>query len=236
MWAAHHRERWADLDAREEPTEAGRRLDAGGFVLADPFETILRSISASYLRGAWGRVSDVLARYHLAPADLSWGWLHPGETRIAGLEQRAAPSDFAGWTSRDLKLFDRDSRYRAIDAQLARGEPALRCAVSWRSFKWSIAPDDVASGLRLVAALSTDESTDWAPAWILQHASAESGAWIEIARALDALDHDALDQALARAQATYAPLGNEMVLRGFASFIGQPGMNLAVRFPQAPSG
>lgn len=93
MWAAHHRERWPDLDAREGPTDAGGRLEVGGFVLADPFEAILRSISASYIRNAWERVRDVLTRSRLAPADLSWGWLHPGKTWIAGLEQRAAASD-----------------------------------------------------------------------------------------------------------------------------------------------
>jgi hypothetical protein len=179
----------------------------------------------------------VLARFHLAaPADLSWGWLHSGETRIAGLEQRAAPSDYVGWISRELKHIDGDSRYRAIDAELAQEQLALRCASSWRTFKWSIASDDVALGLRLIKALSTDESTDWAPKWILQHAGTKSGAWIEIARALDALDQDALDQALARAQAAYSVLGYEMVLRGFASFIAQPDMKLAVRFPHAPSG
>lgn len=145
-----------------------------------------------------------------------------------------------GWTSRDLKDFDLDSRDEAIDAELAAGQPALRCAVAWRSLKWTIAPDDEALGLRLIEALSTDGGADWAPDWILQHADTETGARIEIARALHALDQEALDQALdqalAQAQATYSPLGYKVVLRGFASFLGQPGMNLAVRFPQESSG
>jgi hypothetical protein len=208
----------------------------GGFVLADPFEAILRSISASYLRTAWQRVSGVLTRSQLAPTDLSWGWLHPGTTRIAGLEQRAAASDYVGWTSRDLKDFDLDSRFEAIDAELAAGQPTLRCAVAWRSLKWTIAPDDVALGLRLTEALATDSSTYWTPSWVLTHAKADDGAWVEIARALHTLDQDALDRALAQARVTYSRLGYQIVWRGFASVIHRPGVDVAIRFPQAPSG
>jgi hypothetical protein len=237
MWSAHHRDHWPDLDAREEPTDAGRRLDAGGFVLADRFETILRSISAPYLHTAWDRLSAMLTRYQLAPTDLSWGWLHPGgTTRPVGLERGDTPSDFVGWTSRDLKDFDLDSRFEVIDAELAQGQPTLRCAVAWRSLKWTIAPDDEALGLRLIEALSTDEVTDWAPDWILQHADREAGAWIEIARALHALDQEALDQALAQARATYSPLGYRMVRLGFAAFVHQPGQHLPICFPQDPNG
>jgi hypothetical protein len=58
MWAAHHHDQCPDLDAHEEPTDAGRRLDAGGLILADPFETILRPLSVSYLCTAWDHMSD----------------------------------------------------------------------------------------------------------------------------------------------------------------------------------
>jgi hypothetical protein len=239
MWAPHNRDRWPDLDAREEPPDVGRLLDVGGFIFANPFETILRSLAVSYLRDAWEHVSSVLARFHLVPNDLSWGCLHPGVTRIAGLEQRAAPSDYVGWTSRDLQHFDLDSRYHAIDAELAQGQPALRCAASWRSLKWTIAPDEYALGLHLTEALATDEISDWAPAWVLEHAGGTSGAWVEIAQALDALDRDALDRALIQAHATYSPLGYRIVIRGFAWFIHQPGMSLAMslamQFPEEPS-
>ncbi|HEX3270568.1 MAG TPA: hypothetical protein VHR15_07960 [Ktedonobacterales bacterium] len=235
MWAPHNRDRWADLDALEEPTDVGRRLDAGGFILADPFETILRTLSIEYLRGAWERVSSALTRYHLAPIDLSWGCLHPGVTRIKGLEQRAAPSDYTGWTSRALSDFFLDRRYHTIDAELAQGRPALRCACSWRSGKWNIAPNDFALGLGLIEALATDEISDWAPAVILKHAGDTSGAWIEIAQALDSLDQDALDQALVQARSSYSLLGYRIVIRGFAGYIRQPGINMAIQFPEEPN-
>jgi hypothetical protein len=235
MWGPHNRNRWSDLDARKEPSDVGRRLDAGGFILADPFETILRSLSVEYLRAAWERVSGVLARFRLAPDDLSWGWLHPGETLIPGLPYRAAPSDYVGWTSRALSDFFLDKRSHAIDAELVQGEPALRCAGSWRSLKWTIAPDDFGLGLHLIEALATDEVSNWAPAVILKHAGSASGAWIEIAQALDALDQDALDRALVQAHATYSPLGYQIVIRGFAMYIHQPGISLAIRFPDEPS-
>jgi len=233
MWAYHHKERWLDLDPHEEPTDAGRRLDAGGFVLADPFETILRYISVGYLREAWERLSTILAEYQMRPTDLSWGWLHSGETYISD-KKLASPSNYTGWISRELKRVDLDSRYQAIDVALANGRPALRCAVSWRSLKWNIAPDDYLLGLRLVEALSTDEITDWAPAYLLQEADTTTGAWIEIAQAIHILDQVALDRAIAHAHATYSPLGYQIVVCGFAAFLHQPGMNPKVHFPQEP--
>jgi hypothetical protein len=44
VWAAHHADLWPDLDARVEPTDAGRRLDVGGFVFSDPPEALFRAI------------------------------------------------------------------------------------------------------------------------------------------------------------------------------------------------
>ncbi len=52
------------------PACAGHGEDhqaAGGFVLANPFETVPRSISARYLHDAWERLSGVLPGYRLAP-------------------------------------------------------------------------------------------------------------------------------------------------------------------------
>jgi hypothetical protein len=87
----------------------------------------------------------------------------------------------------------------------------------------------------LIEAIATDEISDWAPAWMLEHADGASGAWVEIAQALDTLDQAALNRALAKAQATYSPLGYRILIRGFAAFIHQPGMNMAIRFPEEPS-
>jgi hypothetical protein len=235
MSAPHNRDLWLELDAREEPPDVGRLLDAGGFILADPFETILRSLSVEYLRAAWERVSGVLTRFDLAPVDLSWGWLHPGETRIPGLEQRAAPSDYVGWTSRAFRDFFLERRYHTVDAELVQGKPTLHCAYSWRSAKWNSAPDDFALGLQLIEALATNEISNLAPAVILKHAGSASGTWVEVAQALDALDQDALDQALMKAKATYSPLGYQIMIHGFAAYIHQPGISLTIRFPEEPS-
>ncbi len=53
----------AEVDAAAEPTDAGRRLDIGGFVLNDPFEYYLRHISQDYLQAAaWQRLHPLLIR------------------------------------------------------------------------------------------------------------------------------------------------------------------------------
>ena len=216
-----------DLDAREEPRDVGSRLDVGGFVLADPFETLLRLLSASYLSDAWTLLSAALHHYDLAAGDLSWGHLHPGVTSIDGLSG-SAPTDFVGWTSRELKDFDHDDRFPALDRALRAGRPALACAVAWRSLKWAIAPDDVALGLRLVMGLGLDDPADWNPEWLLEPASDAVGAWADIARAIAARDQRALDRGMSEARATYSALGYDLVQRGFTSYLEQMQLNLVI--------
>jgi hypothetical protein len=57
-----------DFDDLREPPGL-----ADGFVLAVPFDTLLRELSQTYLRAAWQRVAAALERYQLALEDLCWG-------------------------------------------------------------------------------------------------------------------------------------------------------------------
>jgi hypothetical protein len=98
--------------------------------------------------------------------DLSWGWLHGGVTYISGRIQ-PAPSDFTGWTSLKLDDFDKYTSFIRLDDELKSGSPVLRCACSYRTAKWRIAPDDFPLGLKLIEALWTDEPTDWSPGGVL---------------------------------------------------------------------
>ena len=223
----HHRLGWPDLDSREELTDVGNRLDVGGFVLADPFEVLLRMLSATYLRDAWTRLSAALSHYDLAPGDLSWGYLHPGVTYIDGLSG-SAPTDYVGWTSRELKDFESDDRFGALDKLLRSDRPALACAVAWRSLKWAIAPDDVALGLRLVMSIGLDEPAFWSPAWLLEHRDGVSGAWVDVARAITIRDQAALDRGMSEARATYSLLGYDLVRRGFTAYIEQMQLELVI--------
>ncbi len=63
--AALHRDDWKVLNTLEQLT-CGRRLDVGGFVLGDSFDTFLRNISEDYLQAAWTRLSAVLKRHRNA--------------------------------------------------------------------------------------------------------------------------------------------------------------------------
>lgn len=230
MWNTHQQGLYDDLDRLLEPMIVGRLLDVGGFVLADPFETILQYLSEGYLRSAWHNLSSALDRYEVIASDLSWGWLHPGETHLSGMDY-FAPSALVGWSSQQLADFDHDPRFRIIDAELRLSQPAITCACTWRSRKWRIAPDDFASGLRLVEGLSTSEVSDWAPEYIIRESRSPYGAWHAIASAILAEDQHALDQALVLAQNTYSPIGYRIVLDGYASYLGQNGIESAITFP-----
>src|SRR5216684_2244946 len=90
---------WVGLDPLRvhPPFEGSYRLDAGGFVFGERFDTLLRLLSEDYLRVAWERLSAILRRHAFEVEDLSWGWLHGGVTYLTGPTQ-PAPSDFTGWT------------------------------------------------------------------------------------------------------------------------------------------
>jgi hypothetical protein len=229
MWAVHHRDQWHDLDLLEEPT-AGRRLDVGGFILADSFDTLLRRISVEYLGQAWSRLSGVLKKYRLQPDDLSWGSLHPGETSVPGLME--APSNFTGWTSLRLQHFFDEAYYAELDNELGHGTPSLRCATTWRSLKWRIAPDAYPIAMRLIEALWTDEYSEWAPAHVLHASHQPNGPYIAIARAILGDDQQQLDRAVEDAHAQYSPVGYRIVIRGYRAYIQVSSGNGAVRLPE----
>ena len=217
-WAIHHRELWHDLQALEMPTNAGRRLDVGGFILADPFDQLLREISGNYLLNAWSKVTKILEAFRIRPDDLTWGFLHPGETFVSGRRQ-PYPSDFTGWTSPQLATFYEDERFQEVDKSLAARQPMIRFVFTWRSNKWRINPDDFPTALRLLEALWTDEYADWNPDYLLQEDSPHDEPWLNVARAIQHDDQRQLDKALAIAGAHYTPLGFKIMRRGFASYV-----------------
>ncbi|MBX9677760.1 MAG: hypothetical protein K2X38_03270 [Gemmataceae bacterium] len=219
------------MDAREEATDIGRRLDVCGFVFSAPPDAIFRNIGPTYVRDAWQRLGQVLNRHGVAADDLSWGMMHPGETHIRRL-RNDEPCRFIGWTSRNLVEFDADARWGLVDAELGVGTPPLRSAVTWRSLRWQIGGEEVALGLRLFEALATDEYTDWSPHDILAGGRNLSEPWVRVAAALRDVSQTGLDSALAAAERSYSTLGYRIVLRGYQAFA--TGWGLALRFPDPP--
>ncbi len=206
MWAYHQRDNLKDLDALEEPT-SGRRLDVGGFVLGDPFEELLRNISEDYLRAAWDRVLGVLEQNQVFATDLSWGWMHPGETGFPGEgklpDYSSAPSDYIGWTSCSLSEMWRSDEDRLLDEALNFGKPRLRCTTTWRSLKWRIAPDDFPLALRLIEAICVDEISDWHADILLERVVNPSELWRKFAGAIRDDNQRSLELLLRRAEREY---------------------------------
>jgi hypothetical protein len=220
-----------DFDDLETPSDA-----AGGFILADPFDTLLRELSETYLHAAWQCVAAVLEHYQLAPADLCWGDLY-GTIYASGF-----PPPYVGWMSRHLARFDEDPRFGDVRAELEASQPRLSCAFALRSHQWRIAPEDARLGVQLIEALvSTGEPTDWAPATILQQYSSPGwwahypdGPWIHVAQAIAQRDQRLLDAALAEAQAAYSPIGYRMMVRGYAAYLQVAERAEQVQLPDVP--
>jgi hypothetical protein len=236
MWSCDNRARWSDLDAVEEPTDAGRALYAGGFVLADPFDTILRNLSEEYLEKAWNRTHSLLKQHEVNPGDLTWAFFHGGETHVPGLRLRSSlmsPGDYIGWSSRELYNFDYKGIYSQLDSDLRKEFPKIACIHTWRSLKWRIPPNHFAKALRLIEALCIDEATDWSLDHVLQEGRSRDEPWVKIAQALRNNDQRELDVTLEEAKATYTPIGYRVVLQGYTAYARHGVDDIKVRLPNA---
>lgn len=227
MWSNHHSTPWVVLDALEEPTDGGRALGVGGFVLADPLDTFLRFISVEYLQAFWERVNATLHAFHLELPDLSWGIIHSG-TRIPG--KPSSPKDFIGLTSRLLYTVD-DDTMQQINRQSPKDCPELYCMALWRSLKWRIAPDNYEMALQLIEALCTDELTEWVPANVLDRYPQARDPWVNIALAIHNGDQRQLDQAAREAKGSYSPLGYRIVARVYTLLLRNGADGDSLRFP-----
>jgi len=221
FWAQH----WAEWERLEEPRK-GRALPVGGFILADPFETLLRDLSPAYLGAAWNRLTACLNRHDLAFPDLSWGWLHPGEATIPG-HTVDAPSDFTGWTSltfgrwSDWPLYRaaEDVRLQPIEQELGQGAPVLRITWTWRSKQWRIAIGNYPLALQLLDSIWTDEPSDWDPETLLGQPHQAHEPRMRVAQAIVDGDQQQLDREVERAQQVYSPWGYHVMVRGFTGCV-----------------
>lgn len=204
------------LDSLEQPTY-GRRLDVGGFIFGDSFDTFLRNISEDYLQAAWVRLSAVLKRDSIICDDLSWGWMHPGETWVR--DNISSPYDFIGWTSCNLAEIGRTELYDRLDMELKVGEPSLRCTFTWRSFKWSIAPEDYQLALKLIEYLCTEEVSNWSPDFVLEKIVEPTEIWLKMAKAIRDNNQQWLDVMVNEARHAYSPIGFRIVIEGYKTYL-----------------
>jgi hypothetical protein len=211
-----HREEFKDLDFLEEPTIVGRRLDVGAFVLTDSFDTFLKEISEQYLQKTWSQLTTILDRYQIDQSDLSWGWLHPGEIRVADVTEDA-PHHFIGWTSRLLADFDLDPRFWAVSEEVSYIIPNVRCAVTWRSLKWRIAPTDYKQALRLIEATCNDAG--WSFHDLLSNNLNANSIWHQLAYAISEENQTKVASVLEEAKKTYSVSGYRMLISSFSYFL-----------------
>lgn len=223
------------LNTLQQPTY-GRRLDVGGFVLGDSFDTFLRNISEDYLQAAWTRLSAVLKQHRIIPNDLSWGWMHPGETGLPDADRvskdTSSPSDFIGWTSCDLSEIWRAEECDRLDMKLKVGEPSLRCTATWRSLKWSIAPEDYQLALKLIEYICTDEVSDWHPDVVLEKIAEPTEIWRKIAEAIRNSNQQCLDVMVDEARHVYSPIGYRIVIQGYKTYLHRGDYEGKVTLPE----
>ena len=236
MLFANFRSDWQELDNLAEPTY-GRSPPVGGFVFGDPFDAILRHISEDYLRAAWERLSFVLQENESVVQDLSWGWMHPGETGFGDANRQPmsdfAPSDYLGWTSCELSEIWRTDQLAHLDERLKLGVPPIRCTATWRSLKWRIAPDDFPLALKLIEALCTADIVDWNPQVVLTDAKAPLELWRRAALAIRDDNQEYLDRTVEEARRSYTSWGFRIFILGYTRYLDGGGYIGTLTLPSA---
>lgn len=222
MLFAGHRNDWEELDFLAEPT-VGRSLPVGGFVFGDSFDVLLRQISENYLRAAWSRLSSVLEQNQIDVKDLSWGWMHPGETGFDDIgrvpKDDFVPSNYLGWTSCGLSEIWRTKQLHHLDEILKASVPSLRCTATWRSLKWRIAPDNFPLALKLIEALCTVDVPDWNPEVVLDGTTDPPELWRKVALAIRDDNQEYLDRTVEEAKRSYTSLGFRILVLGYTRYL-----------------
>ena len=236
MLFGDHRNDWKELDYLAEPT-VGRSLYVGGFIFGASFEALLRHISEDYLREAWKQLAFVLEQNQVVAQDLSWGWMHPGETGLGDANEapmeNSAPSDYFGWTSCELSEIWRTNQLHQLDELLKAGVPPLRCTATWRSLKWRVAPDNFPLALKLIEALCTADMVDWSPEVVLAGVTAPSELWRRTALAIRDDDQKCLERTMEEAKQSYSSLGFRILILGYTRYLDGSEYTGTLRLPSA---
>ncbi len=234
MLFANHRSDWKELDSLAEPT-VSRSLPVGGFVFGDSFDVLLRHICEDYLRAAWDRLSFVLEQNQIVVQDLSWGWMHPGETGFADANRAPtddfAPGDYLGWTSCELSEIWRTEQLHHLDEILKVSAPSLRCTATWRSLKWRIAPDNFPLALKLIEALCTVDIPDWNPEVVLAGITDPPELWRRVALAIRDDNQEYLDRTVEEAKRSYTSWGFRILILGYTRYLDGGGYTGTLRLP-----
>lgn len=208
-------EAWTDLNqhlaARQCLPPMGYTMPAGGWVLAESFDQVLRQLSPAYLQGVWTQLDAALAPYGPLPADLAWGGLHPG-LAFVGTGRADAPTDYFGVVSSTWSQLDDEPIWAATRGVLAAGTPALQPGACYRGLVSRIPPDDAAGAFDFFMWTCVSDPTGWHPDSVAQDHPQGTDAWMVVSRALGAGDQAALDGACAAAQAAYTPASYAMVI------------------------
>ena len=234
MLFASHRSNWEDLDSLLEPT-VGRALPVGGFIFGDLFDALLRHISEDYLRAAWNQLSFVLGQNQIVVQDLSWGWMHPGETGFDDTNRAPtggfAPGAYFGWTSCELSEIWRMKQLHHLDELLKAGVPPLRCTATWRSLKWRVAPDNFPLALKLIEALCTADIVEWSPEVVLADIADPPELWRRAALAIRGDDQKYLDRIVEEAKQSYTFWGFRIFILGYTRYLNGSGYAGTLELP-----
>ena len=194
--------------------------DITGYVLWDEPDELLRKLSPQYLGLCREKLWTHLRALCADPADLRFGWLHPGVACVpAG---RESPFAFVGWLWADRRPPLTELHEASLAEALLIEHPRLRWGASYRSGIFDCDPRDPDHILDAIREYVLDDPSAGDPEWLA--AGAGGAPLIEgIVDACTKRDRTLVLSALARARDAYSADGADLLRTAVLQWFDGPG-------------
>lgn len=142
--------------------------DATGYILWDPPDELLRSISKEYIGACFQKLSEHVLSFGGRPQDLRFGWLHDGVASVPS--GRESPLSYVGWVWADYRPALGEDEEAKLAEVLLEKAPRLLWAGSYRAGAIDCNPADPAEVLVAIREYVLDDPSAGHPDWLARGA------------------------------------------------------------------
>src|SRR5687768_12664491 len=138
--------------------------DITGYVLWDEPDELLRELSRQYIVSCREKLWAHLGALRADPADLRFGWLHPGVASVP--TGRESPFSFLGWLWAERRPSLTELQEASLAEALLLEHPRLRWGASYRSGIFDCDPHDPDLILDAIREYVLDDPSAGDPEWL----------------------------------------------------------------------
>ena len=193
--------------------------DATGYILWDPPDELLLSISEEYIGSCFQKLSRHVTSFGGRPDDLRFGWLHGGVAAVP--TGRESPLSYVGWVWPSRRPRIGESEEAKLADVLLEDAPRLLWAGSYRAGAIDCNPADPGEVLEAIRAYVLDDPSAGHPDWLAAGAG-DSQTLEDIVSACRGGNRAEVLRALDRALTRYSPHGGSLLRLAVLQWLESP--------------